>query len=784
MRSKVFRRYFSNVLPKPADTSRPLHFTFKYRLTASDNWKWANEILGTSDGEVYFQTEKPPGELKNYLKDLDTNVAVHSVAGQSPGAQLWSMVAPIKGAEGRNSVYTKTNLGTPRDYTRWFATVRTWTPWLAPRHGKAPFSSPQGAVMCSFLRWDGLHLVLLAISGVEDVLTEFSYDSAGNVIASSRNDREGEGKAHLLAAVAPSFEAANSAVMYHARNIVAGDDFVSVDKKKELDVLMSKEVRAEWMENWYDGLTYCTWNALGQNLTEEKIFDALEELKKKKITVTNLIIDDNWQSLHKNGVTQFDMGWSDFEANPEGFPKGLKHTAMTIRDKHPNIKHIAVWHAILGYWGAVSPDGKIAQDYKTTKVNKMGGGHFTVVDQPDIDRMYDDFYKFLSSCGVDSVKTDAQFMLDDIADAPDRRRLITAYQDAWTIAALRHFSIKAISCMSQFPQCLFHTQLPNNKPRFMVRNSDDFFPDIPASHPYHIFTNAHNSLFTSHLNIVPDWDMFQTHHEYSAFHAAGRCVSGGPIYITDEPGQHDLDLIAQMTARDTDGKTIILRPSVFGKTVNAYTGYEEQRLLKVGTFAGGKGGTSIMAVFNVSGRTIAELVNLNSFPGVEKGMEYVIRAHTTGEISSPISLSSELPIVSLELPVKGWEIFCAYPLTSFDHPKSTFPALKIANLGLLGKMTGAAAVLKSQTSVEADGRLKIITNLKALGVLGIYISDVEKRSVGGNFLVMMQQKVIPEHCVKINEGEKVLEVDTEKAWDEMDLKPGYGNEVGVEIIVS
>lgn len=42
-----------------------------------------------------------------------------------------------------------------------------------------------------------------------------------------------------------------------------------------------------------------------------------------------------------------DWGWSEFEANKKGFPKGLKHTATKIRDEHPNIQHIAVWHALV-----------------------------------------------------------------------------------------------------------------------------------------------------------------------------------------------------------------------------------------------------------------------------------------------------------------------------------------------------------------------------------------------------------------------------------------------------
>ena len=112
--------------------------------------------------------------------------------------------------------------------------------------------------------------------------------------------------------------------------------------------------------------------------------------------VTNLIIDDNWQSLDNHGQSQFQRGWTDFEANEEGFPNGLKHTATTIRDKHPNVQHIAVWHALLGYWGAVSPTGNIAKNYRTRKVRKSKGlteGTMTVVDEEDVPRMYDDFYK-------------------------------------------------------------------------------------------------------------------------------------------------------------------------------------------------------------------------------------------------------------------------------------------------------------------------------------------------------------------------------------------------------
>lgn len=340
--------------------------------------------------------------------------------------------------------------------------------------------------------------------------------------------------------------------------------------------------------------------------------------------------------------------------------------------------------------------------------------------------------------------------------------------------------------MSQIPQILFHTQLPLNKPRIMVRNSDDFFPGIPESHPWHIFVNAHNSLLTSHLNILPDWDMFQTSHPYSSFHAAGRCVSGGPIYFTDEPGKHDLDLIAQMTARTTRGKTIILRPSVIGKTIDIYAAYEEERLCRVGTFSGGKGGTGILGLFNVSERPLSELVNIKAFPGVESGEEYVVRSHTTGELSQSMRMDSKTPVVSVQVDVKGYEILSSYPLRKFaigSASDAASSATKVAVLGLLGKMTGPAAVVGSNMRVEENGKLSVQVSLKALGTMGIYISTLHEKTVQDDILIMISGKVIPVHTVKISQHAPVLEVDVEKAWNEMDLEPGWNNEVKVDVFV-
>lgn len=777
------RCWFEAELPGLPKHAQVTSFTVKFRVGTDKGWKWVRDTTNVEDGSLHYQGQDyqkhSQHELKQFFSGISPDIKVASERAQTDATLIYSLSAPVNAAEGKASGYSHHQLGLPTHLSRWFAEVRIWSPWLAPRQGGGKFKLDKEGVLLSFLRSDGMHVAVLGVSGVKDVLTTFINDDDGNVIIKARNERAEPGTSEVIIAVAESFEVANAAVFYHARDVVSQSTHTST--KKDIQSLVD-DVKPEWMEEWYDGFTYCTWNALGQDLTADKINHALDDLSKEDINITNLIIDDNWQSLSgEQGVDdQMSRGWTDFEANKKGFPDGMKATTAAIRKRHPNINHIAVWHAILGYWGGVSPDGWIAKHYKTVSVKK-NDGEFTVVAAEDAQRMYDDFYRFLSASGVDSVKTDAQFMLDEIHDAPDRRALITEYQDAWTLAHLRHFGSRAISCMSQVPQLMFHSQLPRNKPRLLVRNSDDFFPDVDASHPWHIFCNAHNSVIAQHLNVLPDWDMFQTSHPWASFHAAARCISGGPIYFTDYPGKHDIKLIRQITAQTTRGKTVILRPSVVGRALDPYNEYGTQAMLKVGTYVGyARTGTGVLGLFNVASREVREFVRLTDFPGTDEG-DYVIQSFVSGEVSRPMSRAKDQGLVRVELPVQQWDILSAYALRGFsvgDRP------LQVGLFGLLGKMTGSAAVTGSEMHVESNGRLRVWASFKALGVVGLYVSELPSRSIDKDFMIMIFGRPIPVHCVRVNEVcDRLLEIDVERAWKENEERAGWSNEVSIEVFM-
>ncbi|KAM0442483.1 hypothetical protein ACHAQK_004176 [Fusarium lateritium] len=781
------RFYFSSSFSFDAS----VQFTLKFRHSPDADWRWIRDEQGLNDGLV---VNASPGISSSNLPDLIPDFNSHdwtvkSHLSQSPGTSLWSLESVIPPANGDDSTYKDITIGTPwGSFSRWFSLVRLWSPWLAPRHGMSHFSLDKDGIICSFLSPQGKSLVFLAVSGVSQVLPVLRSESDGKLHVHARNDGLSDEKAVILVSEGEGFDNAFASVMYHARDLVARTKQASEEWSQELSAL-TNDFKPEWLEYWFDGLGFCTWNALGQRLTEQKIFDALDKLKEHSIEVSSLIIDDNWQSIDYRGPSQFQYGWNDFEAEPKAFPRGLKATVSHIRENHPYIQHIAVWHALLGYWGGIAPDGKLAKTYKTIEVTREDadrrnlplGGKMTVIAQEDVNRFYDDFYKFLSDAGVDAVKTDAQFMVDTWVEASPRRDLINAYLDAWTISTLRHFSAKAISCMSQFPQALFYSQMPTNRPTILVRNSDDFFPEIPASHPWHVWTNAHNAIFMKHLNVLPDWDMFQTVHEYSGFHAAARCISGGPIYITDVPGEHDMDLIGQMTGLTPRGKTVIFRPSSLGRAVDPYIGYDDDLLLKVGSYHGASHtGNPILAIFNISSRSLTELVSLSDFPGTISDLQYVVRAHTTGKVSLPTKVDGPGSLLTMSLPVRGYEILSAFPLTRLSGKKHE-DAL-VSNLGLLGKMAGAAAVFMNDIQQHENGRVLIDTRIKAFGTLGIYVSTLPNMTIEGDFLITIQEKVIPLHTVAISKIDNhVLEIDIGKAWKELDLESRWSNDVEVKI---
>jgi hypothetical protein len=237
-------------LPGRPKHSTSLSYTITFRATQDEPWKWANEQFSTSDGHLIFQTDGALDDnLTNYIDHLPASLTINKERSETPNTVLWSITNPVSAASGNSPGYSENKLGKPVEYARWFALVRLWSPWLAPRQGKGRFQPDKEAILTSFEREDGSHLVIVAVSGVDDVLTTLGHDGEGAIVIHSQNDGTKDGVSRLVAAVGKSLEHGIAAAMYHARKLVMKYETASDEVEAEFKTL-AKDFKPEWLENW------------------------------------------------------------------------------------------------------------------------------------------------------------------------------------------------------------------------------------------------------------------------------------------------------------------------------------------------------------------------------------------------------------------------------------------------------------------------------------------------------------------------------------------------------
>lgn len=100
-------------------------------------------------------------------------------------------------------------------------------------------------------------MVFLAVSGINDSVPVFQNTSSGAISVNVRNDSASDEKVIILVSEGNDFQRAVAAVMYHARTLVMKARSANEAVEEEWKAL-SDAVRPEWLENWYDGLGFCS----------------------------------------------------------------------------------------------------------------------------------------------------------------------------------------------------------------------------------------------------------------------------------------------------------------------------------------------------------------------------------------------------------------------------------------------------------------------------------------------------------------------------------------------
>ncbi|MSR74120.1 MAG: hypothetical protein EXS14_01440 [Planctomycetes bacterium] len=327
---------------------------------------------------------------------------------------------------------------------------------------------------------------------------------------------------------------------------------------------------------WTRRLGWCSWNAFGVQVTEENIRSAIASFENAPVKLGFMLLDDGWQHADAEGRL--------LTTGPNSkFPRGLAPLVHEAK-RRLGLRHFGVWHAWQGYWKGVSPKGPIAQDHRV-----LDNG---LLHPTEWASFYEKFYAELSRAGVDFTKADNQsfssHLLRDVYAHVSGMRLL---REAVEGASAKWFQSGLLNCMSQESTVLYQLWHSN-----VLRNSDDFYPEREGNPQEHVLQNAWNALWCRTL-AIPDWDMFQSHHPQAAWHAAARAVSGGPITITDTPGQQDWELLSRLVF--PDGRL----PHLDGYAVPARRGlFEDPRAGQPLIVWNRSGMARIAAVFDVAGK--------------------------------------------------------------------------------------------------------------------------------------------------------------------------------------
>ncbi len=314
--------------------------------------------------------------------------------------------------------------------------------------------------------------------------------------------------------------------------------------------------REKPLPGFADDFGWCTWNSFYEEVSADKVRAGLASFAAGSVEPRFIILDDGWQDYKK--MPGGENRLVSLAPNQARFGGDLRPTVRLAKEQF-KVRTFLVWHAFLGYWGGL--DGAALPGYGVresgrsfgpaiiemhSNLNTQWWGHLVGVVAPDkIGKFYHDYHRRLKDQGVDGVKVDSQSMIEGVAAGFGGRVAITrAYRKALESSVAKYFDGRLINCMANAMETYYCS--PRST---LMRTSIDFWPNRPETHGQHLYCNAQVGLWFGEF-MQPDWDMFQSAHPMGSFHAAGRAVSGGPVYVSDTPEAHDFPLLRKLVLSD------------------------------------------------------------------------------------------------------------------------------------------------------------------------------------------------------------------------------------------
>ncbi|XP_019185883.1 PREDICTED: probable galactinol--sucrose galactosyltransferase 5 [Ipomoea nil] len=523
-----------------------------------------------------------------------------------------------------------------------------------------------------------------------------------------------------------------------------------------------------------DKFGWCTWDAFYLTVHPQGVWDGVHSLVEGGCPPGLVLIDDGWQSISHDddpitseGMNRTAAGeqmpcrlikfqenykFRDY-ASPKSGTKGMGAFIKDLKETFNTVDYVYVWHALCGYWGGLRPKvsglpesniirpkltpglEKTMEDLAVDKIVNNGIG---LVPPEMAHQLYEGLHSHLESVGIDGVKVDVIHLLEMLCeDYGGRVELAKAYYKALTSSVKKHFNGNGV--IASMEHCNDFMFL-GTEAISLGRVGDDFWCTDPSGDPNgtfwlqgcHMVHCAYNSLWMGNF-IHPDWDMFQSTHPCAEFHAASRAISGGPIYVSDSPKNHNFDLLKKLVLPNgsilrCQHYALPTRDCLFedplhnGKTMlkiwnlNKYTGV-------VGTFNCQGGGWCREARRNKCASECSHVLSCHAGPKDVEWSQGSMQTCVQDVEAFALYLFQEKKLVlvnptdniHITLEPFNFELITIAPIAKFG-PKG----IQVAPIGLVNMLNSGGAI---QSLKFDDENNSLVVELKGTGEMRLYASQ-------------------------------------------------------------
>jgi len=273
----------------------------------------------------------------------------------------------------------------------------------------------------------------------------------------------------------------------------------------------------------YAYLGWCSWEFYKRNISEKVISNAVHTLEKNGAPIRWIMIDDGYLDVQGGKLRSFGV-------DQKKFPNGWK-PIMDLKNPE-QIKWIGIWRNFGGYMGGVSA-GHTMEDLKPYLANTRSKGTVLPNGSPEASKAF--YEKMISDTkdnGFDFVKVDFHTRtFDHYFGMPDPVGAMRLNNEALE-EATHSMGIPLLNCIAQPNVNSLQT-----KYSMLTRSSPDYNQTDKAKNKCNTYQSFANHLWMGQT-VCGDLDMFHTHDARDVKPMSiARAISGGPVYISDEPSK-------------------------------------------------------------------------------------------------------------------------------------------------------------------------------------------------------------------------------------------------------